>query len=58
MPRYSVRSTDSTRYSVWDGEKEAVAKSPDGVLQYADLSWQRAFDVIDQLTEQANKPRD
>ena len=50
--RYSVRATGQGRYCVWDIEKDAIATSPDGSLQYADLSLQRAFDVIDQLTEQ------
>jgi hypothetical protein len=51
MPRYSVRATGQGRYCVWDNEKDAIARSPDGSLQYADLSLQRAFDVIDQLAE-------
>jgi len=54
-PRYSVRATGQGRYCVWDVEKDAIARSPDGVLQYTDLSLQRAFDVIDQLTEQDDK---
>jgi|HubBroStandDraft_4_1064222.scaffolds.fasta_scaffold687994_2 hypothetical protein len=54
-PRYSVRATGQGRYCVWDTEKDAIARSPDGSLQYADLSLQLAFDVIDQLTEQDDK---
>ena len=54
-PRYSIRATGQGRYCVWDTEKDAIARSPDGSLQYADLSLQRAYDVIDQLTEQDDK---
>jgi hypothetical protein len=54
-PRYTVRSTGQGRYCVWDAEKDAIARSSDGALQYADLSLQRAFDVIDELTKQNDK---
>jgi hypothetical protein len=51
-PRYGVRSTGTGRYCVWDAEKGAIARSPNGVLQYADLNLQRAYEVIDQLSQQ------
>ena len=55
-PRYSIRATPSGgRYCVWDSEKNVIASSPDGARQYVDLHLQEAFDLIDQLVEQADK---
>jgi hypothetical protein len=54
--RYSIRANPSGgRYCVWDSEKNAIASSPDGARQYVDLHLQEAFDLIDQLVEQADK---
>jgi hypothetical protein len=55
-PRYSIRANPGGgRYCVWDGERNAIASSPDGAQQYVDLHLQEAFDLIDQLIEQADK---
>jgi hypothetical protein len=57
IPRFTVRATPSNgRYCVWDTEKDALAGSPDGSRQYDDLHLQEAFDVIDQLSGQDDKP--
>jgi hypothetical protein len=54
--RYSIRANPSGgRYCVWDAEKNAIASSPDGTQQCADLYLQEAFDLIDQLVERADK---
>ncbi len=58
-PRYSVRATPGNgRYCVWDTEKDAITSSPDGSRQYDHLRLQEAFDLIDQLIEQADKTRE
>jgi hypothetical protein len=50
-PRYSIRANPSGgRYCVWDLERNAIASSPDGALHL-----QEAFDLVDQLVDQADK---
>jgi hypothetical protein len=58
-PRYTIRANPSGgRYCVWDAERNAIASSPDGARQHVDLGLQEAFDLIDQLVEQADKTPD
>ena len=55
-PRYTIKAKPSGgNYCVWDAEKNDIASSPDGSRQYDDLHLQEAFDLIDQLVEQADK---
>jgi hypothetical protein len=56
-PRYTVKANHgSGSYCVWDAEKNAIAESPDDSRQYDGLHLQEAFDVIDQLAEEAGEP--
>jgi hypothetical protein len=56
IPRYTVRAVPNGRYCVWDADKDAIASSTDGCRQYDDLRLHQAFDLIDQLIEQAGEP--
>jgi hypothetical protein len=49
-PRLTVR-TNGTRYCVWDGEKNAIAMSPDRRRYYDELGLDEAFALADQLAQ-------
>jgi len=57
LPRFTVRATPHNgHYCVWDAAQDAMASSPDGSRQYADLRLQEAFDLIDQLNWPISMP--
>lgn len=56
--RYNVHlQPDQNRYCVWDNESSRIATSPDG-REYAGLSLEKAFNLIDGLNAEDAKPKD